>query len=70
MTTSKLAILESGYASIRQIERPAERRLALQDLQKQMQEKWKVDVSAKDLAHLSAQLMDKENENETTRMEK
>ena len=36
MTNTKLAILESGYASIRQIERPAERRLALQELQKEM----------------------------------
>ena len=36
MTNSKLAILESRYASVRQIERPVERRLALQDLQKQM----------------------------------
>ena len=36
MTNTKLAILESGFASIRQIKRPAERRLALQDLQKEM----------------------------------
>ena len=36
MTNTKLAILEAGYASIRQIERPVERRLALQDLQKEM----------------------------------
>jgi len=37
MTNSKLAILEAGYAQVRKIARPAERRLALQDLQKQMQ---------------------------------
>ena len=36
MTNTKLAILESGFASIEKIKRPAERRLALQDLQKEM----------------------------------
>ena len=36
MTNTKLAILESGFAAIKDIKRPAERRLALQDLQKQM----------------------------------
>jgi len=36
MTNTKLAILESGYAAIREIVRPAERLLALQELQKEM----------------------------------
>ena len=37
MTTSKLAILEAGFAGIKEIKRPAEKRLALLDLSKQLQ---------------------------------
>ena len=37
MTNSKLAVLEAGFAAIKDIKRPAEKRLALLDLSKQLQ---------------------------------
>ena len=37
MTNSKLAVLEAGFTAIKEIKRPAEKRLALLDLSKQLQ---------------------------------